>query len=270
MEQLRRDIAEAEARMRVTFGTRSAIRNLVESLDDGEQVVAMVACFYSGSDGLLVLTDRRVIAVRDDYSKFRLQAVPLRDITALDYAPSVHDGLAVLTDAGRVAVRKMDRTDSDALAAALVERVPHIVIGASRPGADPHRVGPTTGGQPAVSAESTAGGPGQPTSAPSATGSALGSASGSASAASAPASSGSVAAGAGQQAVAASAAEGAVRDRADAGTAGGSTGPASGSAGAGQDGADKDVLLGVLADLHAKGLLSAEELAAKIAQVTSS
>lgn len=266
--------------MRVTFGTRSAIRNLVESLDDGEQVVAMVACFYSGSDGLLVLTDRRVIAVRDDYSKFRLQAVPLRDITALDYAPSVHDGLAVLTDAGRVAVRKMDRTDSDALAAALVERVPHIVIGASRPGADPHRVGPTTGGQPAVPAESAAGGPGQPTKAPlssasssassSTSGSASGSASGSGSAASTPASSGSVAAGAGQQAAAASAAESAVRDRAAAGTAGVASAPAAGPAGAGQDGTDKDVLLGVLADLHAKGLLSAEELAAKIAQVTSS
>lgn len=33
--------------------------------------------------------------------------------------------------------------------------------------------------------------------------------------------------------------------------------------------ADKGVLMGVLADLHAKGLLSAQELAAKLAQVAA-
>lgn len=133
MAQLRGDIAQAESRMRRTFGTRSAIRNLHESLEAGELVQAMLACLYSSGDGLLVLTDRRVLAVRDDFSKFRLQAIALTEVRALDYAPTVHDGLAVLTDTGRIAVRKMERVDSDAFAAALVERIPTIIVGASRP-----------------------------------------------------------------------------------------------------------------------------------------
>lgn len=263
MQQLRRDIAEAEARMRVTFGTRSAIRNLHESLDAGELVLVMVACFYSGSDGLLVLTDRRVIAVRDDFSKFRLQAVPLGDVRALDYAPAVHDGLAVLTDAGRVAVRKMDRRDSDAFAAALVERVPTIIVGASRPhSGEPFRAQPPRAPAAPVPPEAPVAG---------------------------------VAGDADRQAAAATAAQDAVLGAAaqpPAPTAGqtgpdgdtdthartdthtdtdaGAGAPAVGGPVHGGTSADKDVLLGVLADLHAKGLLTADELATKIAQVTSS
>lgn len=262
MVQVRRDIAEAEARMRVTFGTRSAIRNLHESLDAGELVLVMVACFYSGSDGLLVLTDRRVIAVRDDFSKFRLQAVPLGDVRALDYAPAVHDGLAVLTDAGRVAVRKMDRRDSDAFAAALVERVPTIVVGASRPH-EPFRAQPPQ----APAAPAVAGVVGdadrQAAAAAAAQDAVLGaSAPGTAAAGTAAA---GTAAGTGSQ----PAVPGPAAPEREAATP--ATGGEAGLAAAADGGrsADKDVLLGVLADLHAKGLLTADELATKIAQVTS-
>ncbi|GAB98285.1 hypothetical protein BJY21_000896 [Kineosphaera limosa] len=262
MVVLRRDIAEAVSRMSVTFGIRSAVRNLHESLEEGELVQALVACFYSGSDGLLVLTDRRVIALRDDFSKFRLQAVPLRDIRALDYAPAIHDGLAVLTATGRVAVRKMNRADSDSFAAAVVAAVPGVIVGASRP----HQAFRPDAGQGDHAADSAAhgvaalGAGSSPVSGPRA-------GSGAESAPQAD----PLAAARDQGAVAGAAvaaASGAPND--DGAATGGST-PSGRAASSEADGgeADKDVLLGVLADLHAKGLLTADELATKIAQVTA-
>ncbi len=204
MSSLRRDIAQAQARMRVTFGIRTAIGNLHESLDLGELVREMVACWYCGGDGLLVLTDTRVLAVRDDYSTFRLQHVALRQTTAVDYAPAVHDGLAVLTDHGRVAVRTMNRQDSDRLVTALTDRRPGPLVGADplrraadTPHPEPDRHPPgRTPDQDDASPEQTPG----------------------------------------PVAVANN---------------------------------DRDVLLGVLADLHAQGILTAEELAAKIAVVAA-
>lgn len=237
MQQIRPDIMDAVSRMHVTFGIRSTIRNLPESLEAGELVQAMVACFYSGSDGLLVLTDRRVIAVRDDFSKFRLQAVPLTDTRALDYAPTVHDGLAVLTDTGRIAVRKMNRQDSDAFAAALVAAVPGLVVGASRPQHnEPFR---PEGG--AVATDSDRDASFEPVAAPAEAAAPGGDPGGSAEPAGVPAA-----------------------------TPPPATPPPAPPPAGEETQADKEVLLGVLADLHAKGLLSADELAAKIAQVTAS
>lgn len=263
MAQLRRDIAEAEARMRRTFGTRSAIRNLHESLEAGELVEAMLACLYSAGDGLLVLTDRRVISVRDDFSKFRLQAISLADVRALDYAPTVHDGLAVLTDAGRIAVRKMDRADSDAFAAALVARVPSIIVGASRP----QTKEPFRGAAPPAPAAPAPPGPSAPEVGPASP--TTGSFAAIPPNGSAPVQAAEHQAYAATQAAAAAAAPGAPAGSAAAGA---SPQPfpaeASPPAPPAPD-ADKEVLLGVLADLHAKGLLSSEELAAKIAQVAS-
>lgn len=221
--------------MRKTFGTRSAIRNLHESLEAGEFVTSMLACLYSGSDGLLVLTDRRALAVRDDYSKFRLQAISLADVRALDYAPTVHDGLAVLTDAGRIAVRKMDRLDSDAFTAALVARLPDILIGASHP----HAKQPVSR-EPAHSSLTH---PPPLQTTPDV---------------------------AQRQSEAAVQAVTAARPVATQSFPTVAQVPPPGPAPEPSQpapGADKEVLLSVLADLHAKGLLSSQELAAKISQV---
>ena len=218
MSRLRADIAAAMSRMRVTFGTRTAINNLHESLEPDETVVAMVACLYGAGDGVLVLTDQRILAVRDDYSRFRLKALDLAEAKSLDYAPKVHDGLAVFTDSGRVAVRKMDRDDADAFVDALQSRQPGLVLAASRPAGSsaPDGHAPSVTDRPAADGVTLAhaGGP----------------------------------------------------VAVDNGPASGSH-PRPPTATTGQ--ADREVLLGVLADLHAKGLLTSDELAAKTAQVSS-
>ena len=243
--------------MRVTFGTRTAIRDLYESLEDGETVVDMVACDFAAGNGVLVLSDKRVIALRDDFSMFRLRAVYLADIKAVDYAPRVHDGLGVLTAEGRIAVRRMHREDADRVVDGILIRAPEAVLGVSRPSGN--------GGKPAF--EVTRPAATDTTAATAATDSA-------ASATSATAAEQGAAPAEG----AAPPVGGSAQAAQESGIHGTSTPPPSSPApptaptdadlAAGAE-ADSAVLMGVLADLHAKGLLTEEELAAKIAQLAS-
>ncbi len=203
--------------MRVTFGTRTAIKNLHEIIADDETVQELCACLYAGGDGLLVLTDKRIIGVRDDYSKYHVREHALPGASKLDYDPVVHDGFAITTLTGRLVVRKMNVEDSGRLVARLRALVPALALEVTRPGAHGHRVTVRTqaGQVDAAQAQSNA-------------------------------------------AVAAVAAV----EPPVAGSGPGSVDPT-------QAAADKGVLMGVLADLHAKGLLSDAELAAKLAQVAA-
>ncbi|MBO3128667.1 PH domain-containing protein [Dermatophilus congolensis] len=213
MNELRGDIAEALARMEVTFGTRTAIRDLHESLEDGETVVDMVGCQFASGNAVLVLTNQRVMALRDDISAFRMRAVNLPDIKAVDYAPRIHDGLGILTDAGRIAVRKMSRRDADRIVDGILIRCPNAILGVSRP------AGP--GGksvfhpEPRTEAQKAHPDTAKPTENTTPT---------------------------------PQTADEIIAQNANT---------------------DEVVLMAVLADLHAKGLLTSEELAAKIAQLSS-
>ena len=51
--------------MTVTFGTRSAMRELADELEEGEAVLELAACAYAGAAGLVALTSERVLAIRD-------------------------------------------------------------------------------------------------------------------------------------------------------------------------------------------------------------
>lgn len=231
MSSPRRDIAEAEARMRVTFGTRTAIKNLHEIIDPEETVQELAACLYAGGDGLLILTDKRVMGLRDDYSKYHYRDHDLTGVQKLDYDPVVHDGFALTTASGRLVVRKMHVEDSGRLVARLRELVPGLVLEVTRPG---------TRGRVPIRREAPRAP--RPAAAP----------------AEAPAAPG----------VDVPAAAAAQADAADAATIAAAPGPVPGPVVAQAD-ADKGVLMGVLADLHAKGLLTDAELAAKLAQVAA-
>ncbi|WP_313565871.1 hypothetical protein [Mobilicoccus sp.] len=222
MSSPRRDIAEAEARMRVTFGTRTAIKNLHEIIHEDETVQELAACLYAGGDGVLILTDKRILGLRDDYSKYHYRDHALTGAQKLDYDPVIHDGFALTTATGRLVVRKMHVEDSGRLVARLRALVPGLVLEVTRPGA--------RGRVPIRPADPAAPAPGTPTP-------------------------DGVAAAATDQAYAAGAAVGAF--------------PPPPSPSGDQAEADKRVLMGVLADLHAKGLLSDAELAAKLAQVAA-
>lgn len=207
--------------MRVTFGTRTAIKNMHEIIDPEETVQELAACLYAGGDGVLILTDKRILGLRDDYSKYHYRDHALAGAQKLDYDPVVHDGFALTTTSGRLVVRKMHVDDSARLVARLRELAPQLQLEVTRPGAR-GRV------------------PVRPQAAPTPAG--------------APPPAGGLVAATQEQ------------DRA-AGAAVSSVAPAVAPVPSAD--ADRTTIMGVLADLHAKGLLSDAELAAKLAQVAA-
>lgn len=250
MEGLRADIASAASRMTITFACRSAIRHLVHSLLDGEQVLEMASCIFAGSEGLLVLTDKRVLAVRDDFSRYHSRGVDVDGVTHLDYGPRVHDGFAAFTASEKLAVRRMPVVDSDRIVATLTERRPTVIVATSKPGLSTRdavaraAAAQTAATTQVVSAvDATAATSGVAITSPGAADPAAPTAEASTTGVSIPATSA---------------------------TSAGSTTPSVPAALAPVLDADTAVLLGVLADLHARGLLTAEELAAKSAQIAVS
>ena len=251
MSELRRDIAEAAVRMAVTFGTRSAMRDLAEELEVGERVIDLAACSYAGAAGLAALTTQRVLAIRDDYSKHQVQFATLGDIQTIDYDPNVHDGFAVFTAKARLVVRKMRRVDEDRLVDAAAAQA-----GAAQQAAQN------------ASAQSAA------------TQSAANQSAANQSAANQSAANQSAA---NQNAATQSAT---VRRPEPAAPAAGSVAQAmvtpvlakpapppsaepAPSPAAPRQAIDQEILLGVLADLHTQGVLTAEEFAAKVRQVVA-
>lgn len=267
--------------MAVTFGTRSAMRELGEELAPGEQVVELAACTYAGASGLLALTTMRVIAIRDDYSKHQVYFVTLPEVATLDYDPTVHDGFALFTAEGRLVVRKMRRADGDRLVDALLARAPHIVVKVTRP--VPGQGAPSPVPQRALGslgrhrrATTTAQGPAsapQPTPATepwATTGSAMPEPKPAFAplATTAPSPAPAPSSFAAQSVAAQSVAAQHVGDRVSAAVthpAPSASAPAEASAARGSS--DKEVLLSVLADLHAQGVLTADEFAAKVRQI---
>lgn len=213
------------------------MRHLVHSLETGENVCEMVACRFAGADGLLVLTDRRVLALRDDYSRYSMNAAALTDVTLIDYGPRVHDGFAVFTDAGRVAVRKMNREDADRLVRTLTQTLPAIPVVTSHPTA---KAGKNARPATRMAVVRQPASPPVPDPAPAVSEPAAPAAVPGAPPAAVPAP------------VPAAIAAPSIPDPAQRAVP-----------------TDKEVLYGVLVDLHARGLLTAEELAVKVAAVAA-
>jgi len=63
-DELRPDIAAAKERMRTKLGAGKEIKKLLEHLHEGETVHTMLMGSYGRGQGLLVLTDRRLLFVR--------------------------------------------------------------------------------------------------------------------------------------------------------------------------------------------------------------
>ncbi len=107
MSDLRSDIAAAAARMPRRFGANRAIHNLAEQLLDGETVEALALGSWGGGTGLVVVTDHRLLLLRDDVKGQRVEDVQRRDIASVEWATGTFGGLSVHTNSNKLRVRAM-------------------------------------------------------------------------------------------------------------------------------------------------------------------
>jgi hypothetical protein len=128
-DEPRLDIAAAADRVQNTYGTKNEIRHLEEYLEPGEVVSEIAGGRFGKGNGLLALTDRRVVfvfhgAVRKELEEFRLAV-----LTSVASSGGIMWASISLTVAGRTAkIDSVDKTDAkrmvDAIRLALSSGAP--------------------------------------------------------------------------------------------------------------------------------------------------
>ncbi|MGY1833169.1 SHOCT domain-containing protein [Geodermatophilus sp. SYSU D01180] len=103
-EQLRPDIAAAAARVSSTLGVKKEIRALAGHVWPGERVEALVGAMLGSGQGLLVLTDRRLLFVRDGWAGSAVEEYPLLQVASILWDPAVLTGKLTLHARGQKVV----------------------------------------------------------------------------------------------------------------------------------------------------------------------
>lgn len=119
MVDLRPDIAEAFDRLPFKWGLKRAVKNLEPKLQDGERVERLAMGGFSGGTGLVVLTDRRVLFVRDDISKQKVADFRLSPALQVAYSSAALGGLSVAEAGNTIKARSMDDKEGEAMAEAI-------------------------------------------------------------------------------------------------------------------------------------------------------
>jgi len=84
--ELRTDIESAKAKMRVKFGGGREIKKLVDHLWEDETVERMTTGRYSNGNGLVVLTDRRLLFIREGMVSHVTEDFPLDKISSVSWS----------------------------------------------------------------------------------------------------------------------------------------------------------------------------------------
>jgi hypothetical protein len=93
-DDLRPDIEAARARMRSTLGSGKEISRLVDHLWEDEQVERMTKGAYGHGTGLLVLTDRRLLFLKEGMTK-KTEDFPLEKVSSVQWSSGI--GLGTIT-----------------------------------------------------------------------------------------------------------------------------------------------------------------------------
>ena len=104
---LRADVEAAIERMGRTLGIRRELRNLMNRLDEGEAVVELARVKRDDHGCLLVVSDRRLLFVREGMVRNRIEEVPIRAITSVGSKRRMGNGALLVTVAGNAEVWPM-------------------------------------------------------------------------------------------------------------------------------------------------------------------
>lgn len=99
-EDDRPDITAAKSRMRVKLGAGREIKRLPEHLWEGETVERMTTGTYGNGTGLIVLTDRRLLFLRDGVMSQRSEDFPLEKVSSVQWASGLLMGAITIFASG--------------------------------------------------------------------------------------------------------------------------------------------------------------------------
>ena len=111
-QQLRPDIEAAKARMNIKFGAGRELKKLVEHLWHDEQVQEMTTGTYGGGQGLVVLSDRRLMFIKEGRVKRTSEDFPLDKLSSAQWSSGMLTGTIVVFASGNKAeIQNVNKTD---------------------------------------------------------------------------------------------------------------------------------------------------------------
>jgi hypothetical protein len=123
-QPLRHDIQAAADRMENKVGAKREIRKLIGYLWEGETVRHMVAGTYGGGTGLLVLTDRRLLFVKDGWVGKTTEDFPLDKISSVQWSSGMMMGkMTVFASGNKAEIVNVGKQGGKTIADTIRERL---------------------------------------------------------------------------------------------------------------------------------------------------
>ncbi|HEY9369739.1 PH domain-containing protein [Streptomyces sp.] len=122
-EQLRPDVQAAADRMDSKFGARREIRRLAGHLWDDETVHHLAGGFYGGGLGLVALTSRRLLFIREGWTGRATEDFPLDKLSSVQWNSGLVQGtLAVFASGNKAEIKQIAKVDGARIADAIRNR----------------------------------------------------------------------------------------------------------------------------------------------------
>lgn len=134
--ELRADVEAAKGRMSTKYGGRRELRKLNEHVWPDEVVERMATGRYGGGMGLLVMTDRRLIFVREGHMSSQLEDFPFSKISSVQWSTGMLLGkMTVFLSGNKADIDQMQKADGKAIADDVRSRISD--LGATSAAAQP-------------------------------------------------------------------------------------------------------------------------------------
>lgn len=143
---VRPDIDAAAAKLRSTLGAKREIQKLPEVLWEGETVLMLATGVYGKGNGLVAMTDQRLIFLRHGVVSQQVEDFPYGRISSVQWSGGMITGtLQVFASGNKAEIKQMPKDQGKELADALRARISGVVPGT--PPAGPAGVPAPAGGQ---------------------------------------------------------------------------------------------------------------------------
>jgi hypothetical protein len=142
---LRADIAAAKSKMRAKFGSGKEIKRLEGHLWDDEHVERMTGGAYGAGTGLLVLTDRRLLFVKEGITK-TTEDFPIEKVSSVQWASGMVTGtITVFASGNKAEIKNVNKDDGKAITDLVRNR-----LSAPKPTATPEVATPSESAGPDI------------------------------------------------------------------------------------------------------------------------
>ena len=133
-EDLRPDIEAAKSNMSVRLGGRKELKKLPDHLWPEETVERMATGTYGGGTGLLVMTDKRLIFLKEGMMSSKLEDFPFDKITSIQWSTGMMTGkLIIFLSGNKGEITNVQKADGKAIADAVRSRISNLSGDSSQP-----------------------------------------------------------------------------------------------------------------------------------------